>query len=114
RCWFGSRRMNASASSLESILQVLESRREARWKRHRKAVELKLRWRALAVKNFFQLVPGETILELGAGSGLLTAQLTCVARSENPITPVVFSPDLLEQAKNRDIPNATFLSAGDF
>lgn len=93
------------------ILQKLEVQREQRWKRQGAACELKLHWRATAIQHTFHLVPGETILELGAGSGLLTEQLSILLRGENPLTSVVFSPQLLEQAKRRCLKGVELLSA---
>jgi SAM-dependent methyltransferase len=39
------------------------------------------------------LLPGQTILELGAGRGLFTAHLAQVTRGRNPITAISFDPD---------------------
>jgi dolichol-phosphate mannosyltransferase len=101
-----------NSPSLETTLRVLEQERERRWRHRSEAVQLKLRWRALAVQHVFHLVPGETILELGAGSGILTEQLDTVFRDENPITSVVFCSDLIESARTR-VPNAMFLHGVD-
>jgi dolichol-phosphate mannosyltransferase len=97
---------------LRSILQELEVQREQRWKRQGKASELKLHWRAVAIQHMFSVVPGETILELGAGSGLLTEQLSSLFQGENPLTSVVFSQELLAQAALRGLPRVNLL-AGD-
>jgi 2-polyprenyl-3-methyl-5-hydroxy-6-metoxy-1,4-benzoquinol methylase len=97
---------------LLSILQELEVEREQRWKRQGKASELKLHWRAAAIQHMFSVVPGETILEFGAGSGLLTEQLSSLLQGENPITSVVFSQELLTQAARRGLPRVDLL-AGD-
>jgi SAM-dependent methyltransferase len=94
---------------IENTLQTLEREREERWRRGSQSVQLKLHWRAQAVRHFFHVLPGETILEWGGGSGLLTEQLQQVFRGENPITSIVFSDDLLEEARARRINGATFL-----
>lgn len=98
--------------SLASVLQRLELQREERWKRGGQAAELKLRWRASAIQHMLHVVPGESILELGAGSGLLTKHLDRVLRGENPVTSLVFSPELLRQAVERGLPGVT-VHSGD-
>jgi hypothetical protein len=57
----------------------------------------------------FHVVPGETILKLGAGSGLLTQQLDRILQGENPITSIVFSQELFAQAKRRCLPGVDVL-----
>lgn len=94
---------------LEAILQALEREREHRWKQRLEAVEIKLHWRALAIRHIFHVVPGQSILELGGGSGLLTEQLNHILKGENPITSVTFSTDLLEAARSRAIGGVTFV-----
>jgi precorrin-6B methylase 2 len=97
-------------SSFISILGALEDERERRWERQGRAAELKLRWRALFAEKFLHLLPGDRILEFGAGSGALTAELSRSLRGKNPITAVVFSPALLERARQRQIPNTEFVT----
>jgi hypothetical protein len=46
---------------------------------------VKLRWRALTVRHCFHVLPCESILELGAGSGLWTEHLATTLRGENPV-----------------------------
>ena len=87
--------------ALDDFLQELEERREQRWTRQAKASQLKLHWRATAIQHIFQIVPGETILEIGAGSGLLSEQLLNVLQGENPLTSIVFSPELSVRAMER-------------
>jgi dolichol-phosphate mannosyltransferase len=94
---------------LSSMLQRLETQREQRWQRYGEAAELKLRWRSAAVQQMFQLVPGETILELGAGSGLLTERLHSTLHGENPLTSIVFSEELFAQAARRCPPGVNLL-----
>src|SRR5215831_10352050 len=52
--------------------------------------DLRLWWRAQTVRHMFHLLPGETILELGCGSGKLTRALVQVTRGECPITAATF------------------------
>jgi SAM-dependent methyltransferase len=99
---------------LISVLQRLERARDARWKRTAQASDLKLSWRALFTQKRLHVLPGDRILELGAGSGQFSADLDRTLRSENPITAVVFSPELLKAARSRSVGNVTFLSAAEF
>jgi dolichol-phosphate mannosyltransferase len=107
-------RHHTAGTGLSSILQKLEEQREQRWKRYPAAVQLKLRWRAATIQHTFHAVPGETILELGAGSGMLTEQLHRVFRGENHLTSIVFSEALFEQAKGRGLSEVTVLYGDRF
>ncbi len=96
---------------LESNLAEMERAREAYWLRYGATSPLKLRWRALTVRHAFHILPGEKILELGAGSGLWTQHLSEVTRGECPITAVVFNDEYLNN--HRSIPNAEFVKVSD-
>ena len=89
----------ASAGSVESNLREMERVREAYWRRYPGTSPFKLEWRALTVRHSFHLLPGETILELGAGSGLWTKYLSAVTGGENPITAAVFNRDLMPSSE---------------
>jgi dolichol-phosphate mannosyltransferase len=102
------------AARLSSILQDLEIQRELRWNRHGQAAELKLHWRAAAVQQMLHVVPGETILELGAGSGLLTKQLDIILRGENSLTSIAFSQELYGQSARRSLPGVNLLCGDSF
>src|SRR5438132_13545792 len=97
--------------SLEENLKSMERSREAYWLRHPATASFKLHWRALTVRHSFHVLPGESILELGAGSGLWTEQLFAVLRGRNPITAAVFNDEFA--ASHRDIPNTTFVKIDD-
>jgi SAM-dependent methyltransferase len=90
-----------------SNLREMERSREAYWQSHGGTSPTKLRWRALTVRHAFHLTPGDSILELGAGSGLWTAHLTDVLRGENPITAAVLNDDLADLASAKDLQNVT-------
>jgi dolichol-phosphate mannosyltransferase len=47
-------------------------------------------WRAQAFRHLVHLLPGQSILELGAGKGLFTRCLAEVSQGKNPITAVSF------------------------
>src|SRR5215813_8814443 len=92
--------------SLEENLRSMEWSRERYWRRYPRTSPLKLRWRALTVRHSFHVLPGESILELGAGSGLWSEQLSAVLRGENPITAVVFNDEYVRSPK--EIANVRF------
>jgi SAM-dependent methyltransferase len=96
--------------SIERNLAEMELSREAYWRRYPGTSPFKLRRRALTVRHCLHLLPGERILELGAGSGLWTAQLTNVLRGENPITAAVFNSELLPPSP---LPNTEFVHVSD-
>lgn len=98
---------------LTENLREMERGREAYWLRHPGTSPTKLRWRALTVKHAFHVLPGEAILELGAGSGLWTSHLTDVLRGENPITAAVFNADLAARIEARDLPNVSVRQVSD-
>jgi dolichol-phosphate mannosyltransferase len=98
---------------LAQNLREMERTREEYWLRYPGTSPTKLRWRALAVRHCFHVLPGESILELGAGSGLWTEHLTSVLRGENPITAAVFNDDYAQAAAGRDLPNTDFVRVAD-
>jgi dolichol-phosphate mannosyltransferase len=99
--------------SVETNLREMERSREAYWLRYPNTSPMKLRWRAVTVRHGFHVLPGESIVELGAGSGLWTEHLTAVLRGENPITAAVFNEDLLLRASGRNLPNVTYRGVTD-
>lgn len=62
------------------------------WSRRDPINELRNWWRAQTVRHLFHLLPGESILELGCGSGFLTRALMRATRGECPITGATFCP----------------------
>jgi SAM-dependent methyltransferase len=94
-------------TSLEGALAEMERTREAYWRRYPRTSPIRLHWRALAVRHAFHVLPGESILELGAGSGIWTEYLQNVLRGENPLTLAVFNDDFARAAREKNIPNAS-------
>src|SRR5580658_4206505 len=90
---------------LEENLAEMERNREKYWLRYPSTSPFKLRRRAVAVRHCFHVLPGETILELGAGSGLWTEHLTAVLRGENPIVATVFNDEFAIPPSKRMLPN---------
>jgi len=92
-------------TSVQANLEEMERARENYWCAFPNTSPIKLRWRAMTVRRCFQVLPEETILELGAGSGLWTEHLARVLRGENPITAAIFNDDLANAAAQRSLPN---------
>src|SRR5580693_8213856 len=86
----------------------MERNRERYWLRYPSTSPFKLKRRAMAVRHCFHVLPGETILELGAGSGLWTEHLTSVLRGENPIVATVFNDEFGVPPPARNLPNVRF------
>jgi SAM-dependent methyltransferase len=86
-------------NAVEENLRKMEHAREAYWLRYPSTSPTKLRWRALTVRHSFHVLPGEAILEVGAGSGLWTEHLTSVLRFENPITAAIFNKEYLQNER---------------
>ena len=98
--------------SIEANLAEMEVSREAYWRRYPRTSPFKLRRRALTVRHCLHVLPGERILELGAGSGLWTEHLSTALRGQNPITGAVFNEALIQPSKNRQ-PNVDFVHVTD-
>ena len=99
--------------SLQQNLIAMERVREAYWLDHPATSQVKLHWRAVTVRHCFHVLPGESILEIGAGSGLWTTHLADTLRGENPITAAVFSRDFAEAGSQKNLPNTTFVAVTD-
>lgn len=98
---------------LETNLAEMEQARDAYWSRHNRTAPVRLRWRAIAVRHCLHVLPGESLLELGAGSGHWTLHLSSVLRGECPITAVTFNPDLALRCRAQAIPNVTVAEIRD-
>jgi hypothetical protein len=60
----------------------------------------RLRWRAQVFRQIVHLLPGQRILEIGAGQGAFTRELAAVSRGENPVSTMRFEenePGALER-----------------
>ena len=90
-------------------LAIREQYRDHYWAMRDPIAAERLLWRAQSFRHMVHLLPGQTILELGAGTGLFTRQLAHVSRGANQITSVTFNPN---NRRPQDLPaSVTFLSA---
>ena len=80
----------AGSSELVATLAVRERYRDEYWQRHDPIAKDRLLWRAQTFRHTLHLLPGQTILELGCGSGMFTRPLLRTTRRENPLTTVTF------------------------
>ena len=71
-------------------LAVRERYRDHYWNFRDPIVSDRLLWRAQTLRHTVHLLPGQTILELGAGQGRFTHALAGVTQDENPILAVSF------------------------
>src|SRR5688572_29409834 len=77
-------------ASMIDAVALRERATDHYWERQDPLRSLRIKWRAQTARHMFHLLPGESILELGCGSGHLTKALARVSRSECPITAATF------------------------
>lgn len=77
--------------NLAMRLSVQEDKRTIYWDKKDHFIDLRLSWRASMTRHLFHVLPGQRILEIGAGNGKFTKALIKVTRNECEITAVVFS-----------------------
>lgn len=95
---------DAEGGAVAAVLGERERFREV-YLAHRDPIAAdRMLWRAQAFRHLVHLLPGETILELGGGSGVFTRQLARVTRGENPITAVTFAGAAGRDADARELP----------
>lgn len=80
----------AAAHPLVSTLALRERVRDSYLRKRDPIADDRLLWRAQSFRHLVHLLPGQSILELGAGEGRFTRQLSAVSRGENPVTAVSF------------------------
>ena len=99
--------MRSKEEHLASLLAKQEDRRAAYWHRYDPFVDLRMKWRASMMRHLFHILPGQKILEIGAGNGEFTRSLLIATREECKITTVVFSlkyqDEIKEKLHNNDV-----------
>ena len=80
------------AAAIEAIA-ARERVSDRYWTRKDTILAKRLRWRAQTVRHTFHLLPGESLLELGCGSGAQTRAIHAAARGECPITAATFAAE---------------------
>ena len=83
---------NALSESVVRSIADRERVSEWYWARKDALIGVRVWWRAATARHILHFLPGETILELGCGSGKLTGALEGVTRGECPITAATFIP----------------------
>jgi dolichol-phosphate mannosyltransferase len=84
------------------------------WSRQDPINDLRIWWRAQTVRHMFHLLPGESILELGCGSGKMTRALVQVTRGQCPITAATFCFSRSHDALQHLHPSVEVLGPADF
>lgn len=85
--------MARSTTDTLATLGMRERFRDEYWQRRDPIADDRLQWRAQTFRHLVHLLPGESILELGAGRALFTKQLSRLTRGANPVTAVSFHTD---------------------
>ena len=85
--------VNAVSASAMKLIADRERVSDWYWTRKDNLLEMRVWWRASTARHILHLLPGESILELGCGSGTLTRALEGASRSECPITAATFVPE---------------------
>lgn len=90
-----------------------ERSRETDWENASAWLPARLRRRAFLVAKSLPVLPGRTVLELGAGSGLWTEHLSSVFAGRNPVTAAVFNKELARKAQARNLSDTEIVCVQD-
>jgi dolichol-phosphate mannosyltransferase len=82
---------------LIKLLKKQERLREDYWENVDYFLPIRLKWRAQMVRHFFHLFPGNSILEVGAGSCQWTREISEANGNRNPICAAVLDKELYEK-----------------
>lgn len=111
-------RVSHKTKSLEEDLVILLSKQERRrtiyWNNFDPYVDLRMDWRASMMRHLFHILPGQRILEIGAGNGKFSQALNRITKGECEITAAVFSCEyqngIKEKLNNQNI-NVLYLDS---
>jgi len=96
-----------STENLEALLASrLSSQEDSRmqyWSQYDPFIDVRMGWRASTMRHLFHILPGQKILEIGAGDGKFTQALLKATRNECEIISVVFSKKFEEKIKSQGI-----------
>ena len=101
------------ADGLGKRWREAEKSREVDWEHASRWLPARLRRRAFLVARELPVLPGRTVLELGAGSGLWTEHLSSVFEGQNPLTAAVFNEDLAGKARSRNLSDTRVVCVED-
>ncbi|MSO55099.1 MAG: glycosyltransferase [Rhodospirillales bacterium] len=85
------------AAAVDPTLAALVRReryRDAYWANTDPIARDRLLWQAQSFRHLMHLLPGESILELGSGTGWFTETLVAVSKGRNPIVAGSFAPEV--------------------
>ena len=85
--------MTSANQACWAALVRRERDRDAYWSQRDPIWRDRLAWQAQSFRHLTHLLPGEAIIELGAGQGWFTRALVQVSRGRNPITAVTFDAE---------------------
>jgi SAM-dependent methyltransferase len=89
---------------LTEALKRQELARLKYWKERDCFLEHRLKWRAQMARHLFHLSPGESVLELGCGSGQWTREISRVNKDTNPICAATFDKNSYDELIKNDLP----------
>ncbi len=92
--------------TLAQICAQQEKNRAIYWDVFDHFIDIRLGWRASTMRHLFHILPGQTILEIGAGDGRFTQALWKATRGECPLAAVVFSEKFEEAFKIKSFHSA--------
>lgn len=90
-----------------------ERLREITWTGSSSWRQARLRQRAFLVAKSLPVLPGRSVLELGAGSGAWTGHLSFALAGRNSLTAAVFNEDLARRGQAKGLPDTTFVYIND-
>lgn len=90
--------MSIPGQGLLHNLREMEHTRDQYWRRYPDTSPTRLRWRARAVRHALHVTSGDSVLELGAGSGLWTREL-CATLPDSTVIAAVFSDEFASVAR---------------